>query len=256
MPAADHQADPLNTEVFEPMPGALTSLNAPHRPPRRDRGGSAVDRIYDSLNHEIVNFIREPGQTIAKNDIAETFGVSQTPVREALLRLEAEGLVDIVPQSRTQVSLIDVQHAWEAHFLRLSVEIEVVRHLSHRITADELAHLRTWVDRQVTELKAGDATAFKIADNSFHAELFDLAGVQGLTRLIDSRRGHYDRIRGLYLRAEERRKVVIKEHRAMLKALEAGDERAAEAAVRVHLGKSLGIVDQIRDAHPDYFLPT
>ena len=223
-------------------------------PARRERGVSAVQQVYDHLRHQIINLKLPPGTPIAKSKIAADFGLSQTPVREALLRLADEGLVDIFPQSGTMVSLIDVQHAREVHFLRLAVEIEVQRVLVETIDADGMAELRAWMDRQITELKSGKETAFKQADNRFHDAMFQLAGVQGLTRLLESKRGHYDRIRGLYLRDHERRETVVKEHKVILAALDKRDAAAAEAGVRQHLGKSLAVIDDIRDLNPGYFL--
>lgn len=234
------------------MPDANSAIN--QLPSGASRGRpTTVQQIYADLRHLIIDLSLRPGTVINKKEIAERFGVSQTPVREALLLLEEEGLVDIFPQSRTEVSHIDIQHAREAHFLRLSVEIEVARVLSQSIGADGLADLNAWIKRQETELNVGNQTAFKLADNSFHNEMFRLAGVEGLTQIIDRRRGHYDRIRGLYLLVEERRHIVIREHRAIFAALESGDPASAEAAIRAHLGKSLAIIDQIRDRYPEYF---
>jgi len=221
---------------------------------RRDPSISAVQQVYEDVRHQIINLKLEPGTTISKNDVAQQFGISPTPVREAMLRLGEEGLVNIFPQSRTSVSLIDIQQAQEIHFLRLSVEVEVVRVLARSIEKSGLDELKAWIERQNTELKAGDQSAFKLADNHFHEEMFRQAGVQGLMRLLDTRRGHYDRIRGLFLMVQARRQTVIKEHRAIVAALENGDEVAAEAAVRKHLGKSLAVIDDIQDRNPNYFL--
>ncbi len=238
------------TVTREQFPGAPEEVTPIPRKP----GESATNYVYTDIRNRIVNLVLEPGRPIAKNALAERYNVSPTPVREALLRLSEEGLVDIVPQSGTSVSLIDVQHARELHFLRLSVEIEVIKVLAENIDADGLALLKAWIDRQVTELSTGNQAEFKRLDNAFHEEMFGLAGVQGLTQLLDRRRGHYDRIRGLYLRVQERRKIVIKEHRAIFAALKNHDAEAAEAAVRTHLGKSLAVIDQIRDRHPQYFV--
>ena len=220
----------------------------------RERGVSAVQQVYDHLRSQIINLKLPPGAPIAKSKIAAEFGLSQTPVREALLRLAEEGLVDIFPQSGTMVSLIDVQHAREAHFIRLAVEVEVQRVLAETIDDEGMGELRTWVERQITELKAGSQTAFKQADNQFHDAMFRLAGVQGLARLLQAQRGHYDRIRGLYLREHERRETVVEEHNAILAALDKRDAVAAEAGVRRHLGKSLAQIDEIRELNPGYFL--
>ncbi|MBT6095222.1 MAG: GntR family transcriptional regulator [Rhodospirillaceae bacterium] len=235
------------------MPQTPLTYTAQESKPRRNPGVSAVQQIYNALRHRIIHFNLSPGANLAKGELAAEFGVSPTPVREALLRLSDEGLVDIFPQSRTTVSLIDVQHAREVHFLRLSVEVEVVRVLAETISAEQLAELDNWIRRQLTELEAGDETAFKIADNNFHEDMFRYAGVLGLTHLIDARRGHYDRIRGLFLHEHGRRETVVEEHLAIMAALKAADPIAAEAAVRVHLGKSLAIIDEIRELHPNYF---
>lgn len=237
------------------MPDTVATLpDTKWRPTARKPGVSAVGHVYEDLRNHIINLKFAPGAPVAKNVLAERFNVSPTPVREALLRLAEEDLVNIIPQSGTTVSLINIQSAQEVHFLRLSVEIEVARVLCKEIDEAGLADLNAWMERQVTELNAGNQTAFKQADNNFHLEMFQLAGVKGLTQLLDRRRGHYDRIRGLYLREHQRREVVVEEHREIFAALKKRDTRAAEAAVRMHLGKSLAIVDQIRDRYPNYFL--
>ena len=236
------------------MPGKTIELTASTTSAGRGGRITAVQQIYSELRHQIVDLTMEPGTVLSSKELATAFGVSPTPVREALMLMEQEGLVDVVPQSRTTVSLIDVQHARETHFLRLSVEVEVARTLAKAIDGDNLAELKVWIERQIVELKADNHSEFKMADNAFHAALFRFAGVEGLSSLLDTRRGHYDRIRGLYLLVQERRKVVVEEHQAILAALENRDEAAAEAAVRRHLGKSLAIVDDIRARHPRYFL--
>ena len=237
----------------ESLPAGTTEIEPTTTRARRERGVSAVQQVYDHLRDRIINLKLPPGAPIAKGKIAAEFGLSQTPVREALLRLADEGLVDIFPQSGTMVSLIDVQHAREAHFIRLAVEVEVQRVLAETIDAEGMAELRAWVERQITELKAGSQTAFKQADNQFHDAMFRLAGVHGLARLLQAQRGHYDRIRGLYLREHERRETVVEEHNAILAALNKRDAAAAEAGVRRHLGKSLAQIDEIRELNPGYF---
>jgi len=230
----------LNTSAGTPYMGNNYS---------HELGVSATQKVYQQLRHQIINIILEPGTTILKNEVAKQFGVSHTPVREAILRLGEEGLVDIFPQSRTTVSLIDLKHAQEFQFLRLSVEIEVVRVLSKSIKK-----LKIWIDRQTTELNSGDHFAFKLADNHFHKEMLEQAGVQGLSSLLETYRGHYDRIRVLYLMVKARRKTVTQEHHAIITAFENSDEVAAEIAIRKHLGKSLSVVDGIKDRYPHYFL--
>ncbi len=225
------------------------------RTKRRTITGSATQYVFEELRRRIINFEIEPGADLSIRDLIVDFGTSQTPIREAVLKLSGEDLVDIYPQAGTRVSLIDVQQARETHFLRLSVEIEILRSLAVTAHDDLLDELDGRIERQREELARSDNAAFKIADNQFHDALFWAARVPGLVELLTSRRGHYDRIRGLFLRHRPRRKVVIAEHVAILTALRERDPAAAEAAIRVHLGKSLAVVDELRDRHPDYFIP-
>jgi len=235
------------------MPDEISALKSLPSATGRNSRMTTVQQIYTDLRLLIIDLSLTPGTLISKNEIAELYGVSQTPVREALILLEEDGLVDIFPQSRTEVSRIDVQNASEVHFLRLSVEIEVARVLAETIDESGLQKLKTWIARLTTELEADDQPSFRLTDNSFHEEMFRLAGIAGVTRMIERRRGHYDRLRGLFLLEQGRRLNVINEHGEIYKALKNHDKEAAEAAVRAHLGKSLAIVDQIRELHPDFF---
>ncbi|MEK9754155.1 MAG: GntR family transcriptional regulator, partial [Rhodospirillaceae bacterium] len=154
---------------------------------------------------------------------------------------------------RTVVSRIDIQHAREILFLRLSTEIEIAKVLVQIIDDGGIARLMAWIDRLETELWAGDQNSFRSADNRFHEEMYALAAVPGLIQVLRARRSHHDRIRGLFLRQADRRPGVIDEHRAIVDALKNRDAAAAEQATRLHLGKSLAIIDEIREQYPDYF---
>ena len=219
-----------------------------------DRGLSSAQRIYEILHSRIMECSMKPGSIISKQNVADEMGYSQGPVRDALIRLETEGLVDIIPQSRTTVSLIDVRDAIEFHFLRVSVEVEVVRVLASQVTDIELGRLKLWIDRLKCEIKTEDLVAFNEADISFHAEMFHFAGVSGLTDWIALRRGHYDRIRGLYLKDQKRREEIISDHQEILDALKTRKSRESENAARTHLGKSLAVVESIKSTYPNYFL--
>lgn len=94
------------------------------------RRASASVALHDSLRERILNLDLAPGQYISRSEIAADYEVSLTPVRDALIKLEEEGLIHIYPQSKTEVSKIDLAHARETHFLRLSLELEIVSRLA------------------------------------------------------------------------------------------------------------------------------
>ena len=158
-----------------------------------DRRSSAVPQIYDCLRQLIVELRLLPRESLSKAELAKRFGTSETPVREALLRLEEEGLVLIKPQSGTYVAPIDIERASEARFLRVSVEIEVVKQLCKSIDEDLLSELRSILSRQRFLCECDDREGFSREDLAFHMAMYRIAGVGGLWRAC-ARCGHTSRV--------------------------------------------------------------
>src|SRR6478736_4640546 len=94
---------------------------------RLERGRQAAPQVFEWLRGSIIDLSLPPGTVLSRADLAQQFGVSSTPVRDALMRLQEEGLVDVYPQHATLVSPIDTRAVNQAHFLRRSLEIEIVR---------------------------------------------------------------------------------------------------------------------------------
>ena len=223
--------------------------------PTPPKGGrlTAVQQIYQSLRDQIVSLDLPPGTVLQTRQIAEQFGVSPTPVREAIILLEEESLVDVFPQSRTCVSFIDVQSAREAHFLRRSVEVEIARTLAIGITDNDIDALRATIGRQKAALAASDLSAFLPADNRFHEMMYEIAGVGGLWDIIHARRAHLDRLRRLHLPTEGKAARIIRDHEAILDAIAARTPNEAEAAVRAHLKDTVSATEEMRAVFPEYF---
>src|SRR5690606_21679213 len=133
-----------------------------------DRSRQAAPQLYQLLRQQIIALELAPGTVLARAELAERYGVSQTPVREALLTLAGELLVDIYPQASTRVSLIDVALARQAHLLRQSLELELVRELAQAHAPGLIDSLLTLVQQQDTLRAAEDLSAFSRADTQFH----------------------------------------------------------------------------------------
>ncbi|UUX48871.1 GntR family transcriptional regulator [Nisaea acidiphila] len=235
------------------MPDGSAGAAGADIPAGKGQRVTAVQQIYAELRAQIVDLVLPPGASISKKDIADRFGVSQTPVREALILLEEEGLVDIFPQSRTVVSYIDVQSAREAHVLRRSVEVEIARILAGKITEIELIDLRAILQRQNAFLKSGDLAAFSAADNDLHRRMYELADLAGLWDIVRARRAHLDRLRNLHLPSKGKARSILREHRRIIDCLELKDPDAAERAVREHLRGTVSATGEIRAHFPEYF---
>ncbi|WCM93111.1 GntR family transcriptional regulator [Acidovorax sp. NCPPB 2350] len=219
---------------------------------RLDRSRHAAPQVFEKLREAIVGLDLAPGTVLARAELAERFGISQTPVRDALLRLGEEGLVDIFPQHATVVSRIDVPAARQAHYLRRSIELEVVRTLALEPADATLARLRAQVEAMAALAAPGTYREFVEADQGFHRLMYEAAGVAGLWDLVRRRSGHVDRLRRLHLPSEGKAQAVLADHRRIVEAIAAGDPPAAQEALRTHLSGTLSQVDEICARYPDY----
>jgi DNA-binding GntR family transcriptional regulator len=208
---------------------------------------------YERLRHALITLALPPGAVVSRGAVAQRLGISQTPVREALIRLQAEHLIEVVPQSATRVTRIDIPHAREAQFLRLSLELEVVRRLARSPTAALGAALHAELARMRAMLPSGDRASFTEADEAFHAILFDAARVPGLRDLVRSRSGHLDRLRCLHLPEPGKTDAVLREHEALAAAILDADVAQAELRLREHLSGTFAEAVRLRSANPQFF---
>jgi DNA-binding GntR family transcriptional regulator len=236
------------------MPTAAASHPAaPARKPRRlDRTRQAAPQVFERLREMIMALELAPGAVLARNELAQMFGVSQTPVRDALIKLSEEGLVDIFPQHATVVSRIDIVSAQQAHFLRRAIEVEVAGTLAAQATELLVAQLRAQIEIQSALAGGEDYAQFIAADREFHRLMYVAAGVPDLFDLVRRHSGHVDRLRRLHLPAAGKARAVVRDHKRIVDAIAAGQPDEARERVRAHLSGTLGQVEQIRAEHPDF----
>jgi DNA-binding GntR family transcriptional regulator len=219
---------------------------------RLDRKRLAAPQVFDQLREAIVSLRMAPGTVLAREALAQQFGISQTPVRDALMRLGEEGLVDIFPQHATVVSKINIAAARQAHFLRRAIELEVVRTLAAAADDALIARLRAQIEVQVAVMGVADYSEFVAADQAFHHQMYTAAGVPDLWNLVRSVSGHVDRLRRLHLPAEGKAQAVVRDHHSIVDAIAHRDADAAQACLRAHLSDTLGQLEGICERYPDY----
>lgn len=195
----------------------------------------------------------EPGTVLSRAELAAQFGLSQTPIRDALIKLGEEGLVDIFPQHATVVSRIDAAAATQAQFLRRSIEAEVVRTLAGSPDAVLIAQLRAQIDVQTALTGSTAYLEFIAADRAFHRLMYEAAGVPDLFDLVRQRSGHVDRLRMLNLPSIGKQRAIVRDHRRIVDAIAGSDAEGAQSSLREHLSGTLSQIDAIRRAHPGYF---
>jgi DNA-binding GntR family transcriptional regulator len=183
-------------------------MNAPIRSAAEGSGLRAIPasaRIQAALREAILGMRLLPGAALSEKDIAESYGVSRTPVREALLRLAEERLLDIYPQVGTFVSRIRLDGLSDAMVIRTALERVTVRAAAERTDAATGAELRANLARQRATDRAGDLDAFHAADEDFHQIIARAAGHPHLWRVVKQEKVQVDRCRLLTLPQPTRR---------------------------------------------------
>lgn len=225
---------------------------APRSAERLDRDRQAAPQVFERLRELIISLSLPPGSALSRAALAEQFGVSSTPIRDALMRLDKEGLVEVFPQYATVVSKVDVGLAQQAHFLRQALELEIVRILALQPDAELIIDLNRIIALQQQFAKAGDFARFMAADTEFHQKLYDAADKRGLWDLIRSRSGHIDRLRRLHLPSLGKAQAIVRDHKLITKTIATGQADEAQNHLRAHLSGTLRDVDKIRMRYPEY----
>jgi len=223
-------------------------------PFRLDRSRHAAPQIFEHLREQIVSLALTPGTALARVALAEQYGLSQTPVRDALMRLAEESLVNIYPQHTTVVSRIDVQAARQMHFLRRSLELEIVHVLSQAPDPLLLERLRACIALQRASHASGQPQAFVDADQAFHRAMYEAVGMISLWQLGQRHSGHLDRLRRLHLPEAGKAERVIDDHQRIVDAIAAQNAPRAQQALREHLAGTLSQVAEICKRYPEYVL--
>jgi GntR family transcriptional regulator, rspAB operon transcriptional repressor len=219
----------------------------------RPRAATASARVYSDLRAELVSLQRRPGEAISEAEIALFYGVSRTPVREAILKLSDEGLVEIFPQSGIFVARIPLAALPEAIIVRKALEETTARLAAERATSSQILNLHSILERQREASAAADRELFHQADEAFHATIADVATYPGIWRLILQVKVHVDRYRRLTLPQQGRMEQVIAEHEVIMSAIERHDVAAAGIAMGKHLERLLADLSATQNVNPEFF---
>lgn len=214
-------------------------------PVNERKRGSGVKMVYDILRDEILDLVLPPGSAVDEVQLAERFGMSRTPIREALVRLSGEGLIDTLPNRSTMVSNIDFLNM-HTYFDALTLMYRVTTQLAaqhHR--AEDLTIIRARQAEFAAAVKAQDALAMIATNADFHLAVAEAGQNPYFTglfkRLLDEGR----RILRLYYQSYEDRlpQRFVDEHDEMIAAIAARDLGLSERLARIHAEQ---IVEQVR----------
>lgn len=212
---------------------------------------------YRVLRDNIMKLQLLPGTTINEGELAEQFGISRTPVHEAVIMLKEELLVEVYPQSGSKVSLIQLDILKEGHFLRSLIEPEIIGRLAGNITSEQVSKLRENLEAQKHALGCEDnIDMFFKLDDSFHHLIYIMAGKVRTWYAVKKVSTHYDRIR--YLDAimnHTELKNIYEQHKKIMEILLLGSSSDFDLKkfYDSHLGTYRKGFQRIYENYPDYF---
>lgn len=212
-----------------------------------------ASQVYEHLMERILDMELEPFQELSEARLAAQFGISRTPVREALARLARRGLVDILPQRGTRVSPLSVDRIARSRFIREALERPLARLAAEKMTPEISALLLREIALQQTFAALGDDQGFLSSDDRFHALIARAAGFETIWDDVREAKFHMDRVRRLSLLSQQNMHLIIGEHQELLERLRAHDVTGADESIALHLVSVMRELDLIRDRHPEYF---
>jgi len=197
---------------------------------------SMRQRIADALRASVITGEMTVGTVYSVPALADKFGVSITPVREAMLDLAKEGLVEPVRNKGFRVRELSAKELDEITDVRLMLEPAAVASLTGKLSPETIQELRALADNIVTTAAAGDVIEYVDADRVFHRTLVELTGNNILTELVMSLRAQ-SRLFGLHSLAQAGTlHVSAHEHHELIDALQGSDSTAVHAILTHHLG--------------------
>jgi DNA-binding GntR family transcriptional regulator len=199
------------------------------------RPGTIVETICRSLSDEIVDGLLKPGDRLDEMGLAERFGVSRTPVREALRRLEATGMVQRRPNRGVVVATLSGRQLAEMFEAMAEVEAACARLAAERMSARERGALRDLHDRSAALAAERDEPRYEETNRRLHAAIYAGAGNAEIAALALALRARVAPFRRAQFRVPGRLASSFAEHGAVVAAILAGDGEAAERAMRRHI---------------------
>jgi DNA-binding GntR family transcriptional regulator len=227
--------------------------NRPHATPAGCFSGLSGAKVYASLKEAILNLTLRPGEILRKSEICEALGVSRSPVAEAVARLAAEALVDVVPQAGTFVARFAMAEILEGAFLREALEIAAIDLVARTITEEQLVQIKRNLRLQEVLVADGDIAGFYEMDSALHEMILSFTGHRRLPAMASTAWVHVNRARQLILPHPGRVGDTIEEHRAIVTALEARDPVAAREATRHHLRQLVTLLSRLSEERPELF---
>ena len=213
---------------------------------------SSRDYALRNIKENIINLELAPGSQISENALAAEMGLSRTPVREALIELAKVEIVEIHPQRKSTVPLINYDLVEESRFMRNLLECAVVELVCDMAAPIDLERLNANIRLQNFYLDGYYTNELMALDNQFHGLLFEIAKKSRVFGLIQNISIHFDRVRAMALSSVKDLKVV-QDHQDLVERIRSKDPNAARGMMAAHQNRNRIDAAAIREVYPQYF---
>jgi GntR family transcriptional regulator, rspAB operon transcriptional repressor len=215
--------------------------------------GLIRDQVYRNLKKKILGLELEPGRLLSEKTLIEMLQVSRTPIREALVRLAQEGLVDTVPQKGSFISPIDMELVEESIFVRETLERAIVRQACEMLSSERIMQLDHLIRLQELAMEEKNYGRLFELDEEFHQTIIVGCGKHRTWQLLHDLSAQYHRIRILRLAASYDWQIILAQHQRIVQALREKDPDTAEKVMQEHIGRVRFEKDQLQEKYPTYF---
>lgn len=206
------------------------------------------DVVFNTLRKAILTGELKPGERLMEIHLANQLGVSRTPIREAIRKLELEGLVIMIPRRGAEVAQITEKSLKDVLEVRRALDALCAELACDRITTGEIERLKSACEKFEKETLTGDATTMAEADVELHDIIVEATGNKRLVQLINNLSEQMYRYRFEYIKDENQHNRLVEEHRMIYESIVHRDKEAAARAAKVHIdNQEKSIIRQIRE---------
>ena len=199
---------------------------------------NSKDYAYRVLKDNIMTLNLKPGELLSETDLSEKLGISRTPIREVLMRLKNEHLIEVKPQTGTYISLIDINMVEQALFMRYTLEKEVLKEACNGLSEDIIMELeKNLFAQKLISNKPDSAIEFHKLDKEFHELLFRGTNKGDIWNCILNMSTHYNRMR-LLIDSKNENKKNIEDHEIYLKLIKDKCPQKIDEIITSHIKKT------------------
>ena len=205
------------------------------------------DVVFNTLRQAILRGELKPGERLMEIQLANKLGVSRTPIREAIRKLELEGLVLMIPRKGAEVAEITEKSLRDVLEVRRALEELAVELVCEKITEEQIQDLKDAAEEFKESLESGDITRIAEADVKFHDVIYMATDNQKLIQLLNNLREQMYRYRVEYLKRSDFHQQLIDEHEEIIETIESGQKDRAVQVVCQHVDNQVeAVMDTIR----------